>query len=507
MSEYAKREAINRLQTSVSALETLTASMSTAELGFVDGVTAGTGLASKALVLNSSGNVVMPSAGIFGLSRGTLAAAGSGASDAAVITQQVTAVTGSNGTLAVALPAAATTIGPFLVINTVDTEGAFLPVFPVNGGNDNINGLAEDAAFTMDPGESAWFIPISATQWYVERINVRTLGKVSVLGQLKLSDGANPVNYAALQTAPQSADLDVIVPDPGALTTAYVALSTAALTAAEVDVLDTALAGTVVNSKAVIYDTAGKVYHSSASPAAAGSTVADATAITAQYNYVTGANGTVGVVLPVAAADEEVTIVNSVTTAGNYLKVYAITGSQINALGSTVAFQLNPGQTATFIGRSATLWNTAAASDTISGLTASAAELNILDNATVVVAEINSLTNQPASLTTVSTTPASGTCAVQLALKDSAGAALNHAVSGIGYSSTVDGLDVAAVTSFATLTNGIIDPVTTTKVFHFITSATGTLGCTVTAGAGTYYLTLQLPNGKLVTSSAIVVNA
>lgn len=252
MSEYAKREAINRLQEKLDSL-TLT------ELAFIDGITAGVGLASKALVLNSSGNVIMPSAGIFGLSRGTLAAAGSGASDAAVITQQVTAVTGANGTVAVALPAAATTTGPFLVINTVATEGAFLPVFPVNGGNDNINGLAEDAAFTMDPGESAWFIPTSATQWYVERINVMTLGKVSTLGQLKLSDGANPVNYAALQTAAQTADLDVIIPDPGALTGAYVALSTAALTAAEVDVLDAASPGTIVNSKAVIYDSAGRV--------------------------------------------------------------------------------------------------------------------------------------------------------------------------------------------------------------------------------------------------------
>ena len=141
-----------------------------AELNYNDITTLGTGAASKAVVLDTGGNYAMPSAGMFGLSRGTLAAAGSGASDAAVITQQVTVVTGSNGTLAVALPAAATATGPILVVNSVTTTGATLPVFPVNGGNDNINALAEDAAFTMGPGSAAWFIPVSATQWYVHAL-------------------------------------------------------------------------------------------------------------------------------------------------------------------------------------------------------------------------------------------------------------------------------------------------------------------------------------------------
>ena len=152
------------------------------------------------------------------------------------------------------------------------------------------------------------------------------------------------------------------------------------LQAVETEFLNGALAGTVVASKSAVYDAAGKLYRSSATPAGAGTDVTDGTALTAELNYVTGANGTVGVILPIAAANETVTVVNSVTTAGNFLNVYAITGSQINALGSTVAFQLNPGQIATFIGRSATLWNTAAAADTISGLTASAAELNFNDS-------------------------------------------------------------------------------------------------------------------------------
>jgi len=210
-----------------------------AELNYNDITTLGTGAASKSVVLDASGNYIMPSAGIFGLSRVVLPAAGSTAADAAVITQQVTAVTGSNGTLAVALPAAATTTGPLLVINTVVTAGATLPVFPVNGGNDNINALAEDAAFTMLPGEAAWFIPTSATQWYVERINLLSLGTTSVAGKVLLSDGANPVAFATVLTDSQSADIAIHIPDPGAMVDAYVALSTAALTAAQVDILAT----------------------------------------------------------------------------------------------------------------------------------------------------------------------------------------------------------------------------------------------------------------------------
>jgi len=178
------------------------------------------------------------------------------------------------------------------------------------------------------------------------------------------------------------------------------------LQAAETEFLNGALAGTVVASKAAVYDAAGKTYHSSASPAAAGNSVANATAMTAQYNTVTGADGTKGVLLPIAAADEIVTVVN--TDATNALKVYAITGSQINALGSTVAYSVTPGQTATFVGRSSTLWYTAAATDTITGLTASAAELNFNDTALVgtAVASKTAVLGANKNLDTLSIDPA-----------------------------------------------------------------------------------------------------
>lgn len=140
--------------------------VSAAELAFLNGITAGTGLASKALVLSASGHVAMPAAGHLRPSVGTAAAAGTDATNATALTEQVTYVTASDGVKGVALPAAATTLGPMTVINTVAT-GSLL-VYPVNGGNDQINGLAEDLAIEIGPGESAVFVPVSATQWYVE---------------------------------------------------------------------------------------------------------------------------------------------------------------------------------------------------------------------------------------------------------------------------------------------------------------------------------------------------
>lgn len=105
------------------------------------------------------------------------------------------------------------------------------------------------------------------------------------------------------------------------------------------------------------------------------------------------------------------------------------------------------------------------------------------------------------------TTPASGTCAVQFVMLDDAGIALAAIQSGIGYLSNAAGVMVTAGTSVATLTNGSISTLVTGQVFQWITDATGKLGVTLTAGAATYYMSIVLPNGKIITSSAIVVSA
>jgi len=167
--------------TELAALDGIAA----ADLAKIDGITNGTGAAGKALVLDASGNVAMPDNGAIALSRASVIAAGTTAADATVLADQVNAVTASDGAKGVALPAAATTTGPIYVINTVLTSGANLLVYPVNGGNDNINGGAEDAAFTMGPGKAAWFIPTSATQWYVEDAS----GVLTTTAEANILDG------------------------------------------------------------------------------------------------------------------------------------------------------------------------------------------------------------------------------------------------------------------------------------------------------------------------------
>jgi hypothetical protein len=126
---------------------------------------------------------------------------------------------------------------------------------------------------------------------------------------------------------------------------------------------------------------------------------------------------------------------------------------------------------------------------------------------TATVDELNSLAAAPATMTTVSTVPASGSCAVQLALKTAAGAALSSARAGTMFVSSVAGAVGAAVTSLAALTNGTLVETTTGHVAIFSTTAAGLIGITLTAAAGTYYLTIIAPNGALLTTSALVVNA
>lgn len=99
------------------------------------------------------------------LETGVLAAAGSGQSTYAQIVDQVTIVTGADATKGVALPAADE--GHIVIVINADASNV-LPVAPINGGNDQINSLtASTGVFSMGPSRGAWFIPISATQWYV----------------------------------------------------------------------------------------------------------------------------------------------------------------------------------------------------------------------------------------------------------------------------------------------------------------------------------------------------
>jgi len=74
-------------------------------------------------------------------------------------------------------------------------------------------------------------------------------------------------------------------------------------------------------------------------PAAAGSTRADATAMTASFNWVTAADATKGVILPAPTAGRVIAVKND-DTANAVLKVYAPGSAQINGVAGTTAFSM-----------------------------------------------------------------------------------------------------------------------------------------------------------------------
>ena len=93
-----------------------------------------------------------------------------------------------------------------------------------------------------------------------------------------------------------------------------------------------------------------------ASVTAFGSVIGDAAQLSSGLNIVTGADGTKGVLLPVAVPGTQV-IVKGVTA--GVLKIYPVTGSVINALAASAAISLASGAIpVTFIASSATQWYT-----------------------------------------------------------------------------------------------------------------------------------------------------
>jgi hypothetical protein len=129
----------------------------------------------------------------------------------------------------------------------------------------------------------------------------------------------------------------------------------------------------------------------------------------------------------------------------------------------------------------------------VSGITASVAELNLTHL-------------QVASISTVSTTPATGSCGVQFQLLNAAAGNIAVVTPFTMYVCTSAGNLTTAVSSIAALTNGQLHQVVTGQVIFGTTNASGQIGITLTASTGTYYVAFVLPNGQYAISSAIVCN-
>ena len=92
-----------------------------------------------------------------------------------------------------------------------------------------------------------------------------------------------------------------------------------------------------------------------AKPAAAGSTRADATALTASFSWVTGADATKGVVLPAPTAGRVIAIKND-DAANAVLKVYAPGSSKINSVAGSTAFSMAAKTACFFVAYDTTDW-------------------------------------------------------------------------------------------------------------------------------------------------------
>ena len=104
---------------------------------------------------------------------------------------------------------------------------------------------------------------------------------------------------------------------------------------------------------------------------------------------------------------------------------------------------------------------------------------------------------------------AGATVLVALQLKDYAGNALTakNAVT-VYCSSDTKGDTLVALTTLVDATHGFSNILLATKIFHLVTEDTGIVDVTLDGTAAmTVYMNVILPNGKIVTSGAIVFNA
>lgn len=144
----------------------------------------------------------------------------------------------------------------------------------------------------------------------------------------------------------------------------------------------------------------------------------------------------------------------------------------------------------------------------LDGVTASTEELNKVDGLTATTAELNLVDNQVATATFVIGTETGGNeITVSIQLKDAAGADMATR-SSVGFylsnDANGDSTKVAA-TSLVAGTDGVMQEFISNSAGRLVSEADGDIDVVIgdASGAATYYLVLIMPNGSLVVSSAI----
>lgn len=141
-------------------------------------------------------------------------------------------------------------------------------------------------------------------------------------------------------------------------------------------------------------------------------------------------------------------------------------------------------------------------------VTATAAELNILDGVTATAAELNLNDNQVAGATIVVGAEAANVINVAVQFTDAAGADMATAVSVPFYladdSAGLNPSTVAPTGGIAIGTDGALIEHAANLSGRAISEADGDLDINITdTGTPTFYLVLVMPNGSLVVSDAI----
>lgn len=141
-------------------------------------------------------------------------------------------------------------------------------------------------------------------------------------------------------------------------------------------------------------------------------------------------------------------------------------------------------------------------------VTSTAAELNILDGATVVAGELNNLAGAFCGATISVGSEAANVINVAIQLDQTGGVALASRAACYAYlSDDANGDSVVATahsSSPAIGTDGVLMPVVTDKCFMLVSESDGDIDIDFTEiGSKTVYLVLVMPNGSLVVSDAI----
>jgi hypothetical protein len=141
-------------------------------------------------------------------------------------------------------------------------------------------------------------------------------------------------------------------------------------------------------------------------------------------------------------------------------------------------------------------------------VTATAAELNILDGVTATAAELNTLDNVLTSVSYTIGTEATNAITVNIQFLDAAGVAMaTRASCRFFLSDDANGDSLAATApdgGVAAGTDGFIEAITANKSFFGFSEADGDLDVVITeTGADTWYLIAVMPNDSYVVSAAI----